>query len=323
MPEAGRVQSLCVSDCDQFAELVPAANNRFLQLGGGRSEGTITRLDLGSLIVVRIKLLNLVLCEAAAASERQYTVVPLSWRGELSFDGRQIEGPSLLAWGPNGSYVRRGRDVELCGLLHKQEDLLAAAETWSGRSPEAWKGYQGEFIPLQRGRDDFFARLSSVLETMACRPEVFESPRLRSLVGDSITTSLLAAAESAGLDSTQPARSFLSHDRIVRVCQEYLNSHPTGQVTKLDLCRAAGVSARSLQDAFRTISGLPPSEFLKSRRLQEARRLLREGDPESTAVKQCALEAGFWELGRFAVEYRQRFGESPSETLRARTGRLS
>jgi transcriptional regulator GlxA family with amidase domain len=33
-------------------------------------------------------------------------------------------------------------------------------------------------------------------------------------------------------------------------------------------------------------------------------------------VKSVALQAGFWEMGRFAVEYSRIYGESPSRTLR-------
>jgi AraC-like DNA-binding protein len=33
-------------------------------------------------------------------------------------------------------------------------------------------------------------------------------------------------------------------------------------------------------------------------------------------VKEAALDNGFWDLGRFSVEYRKLFGESPSVTLR-------
>jgi AraC family ethanolamine operon transcriptional activator len=34
-----------------------------------------------------------------------------------------------------------------------------------------------------------------------------------------------------------------------------------------------------------------------------------------TPVKSVALDLGFWHLGYFARDYRERFGESPSQTL--------
>jgi transcriptional regulator GlxA family with amidase domain len=50
-----------------------------------------------------------------------------------------------------------------------------------------------------------------------------------------------------------------------------------------------------------------------------ARRALRDADPERTSVTEIATAHGFWELGRFSVEYRNLFDESPSMTLRRST----
>ncbi|NJM54724.1 MAG: helix-turn-helix domain-containing protein [Verrucomicrobiae bacterium] len=315
------MESVSAVDYEQFTELLPSSNNRYLQVGRGQGGGKMTKLRLGSMIVLNTWQHNRTICEAAGLPGWHYAIVPLRWRGELRYNGQQIQNPSLLACGPGTTYVRTGSDPEVCALMYKEAEFLAAAAVWSGRSPEDWRRHRAELIRVDQGRDGFLARLQSVLKDMERHPEVFESPQAQSLLSESLTTSYLAAAEIAGLAGTKPARSLLSKSRTVRKCREYLNDHLPGKVTKLELCQAAGVSARSLQDAFHSICGLAPSEFLKSRRLHEARRLLREGDPESTSVKRCALEAGFWEFGRFAVEYRQHFGESPSETLRAKTKR--
>ena len=58
-----------------------------------------------------------------------------------------------------------------------------------------------------------------------------------------------------------------------------------------------------------------PKRFLLLRRMHLARRALREAPADAT-VTDIATEFGFWELGRFAVEYKALFGEAPSETLR-------
>src|SRR6266849_11075970 len=81
------------------------------------------------------------------------------------------------------------------------------------------------------------------------------------------------------------------------------------------LCRALAVSERTLRKAFHKTYGLPPCRHLRMLRLSEARRALLSADCELTTVTAVAMCFGFVELGRFSVEYRKVFGESPSQTL--------
>jgi AraC-like DNA-binding protein len=85
-----------------------------------------------------------------------------------------------------------------------------------------------------------------------------------------------------------------------------------------DLCAATGVSERTLQQVFLEFYGVSPLQYLKLRRLNLARQCLRDGTPEHTRVTGVALDCGFWELGRFAADYKALFGESPSHTLQHR-----
>ena len=81
------------------------------------------------------------------------------------------------------------------------------------------------------------------------------------------------------------------------------------------LCRTLEISERTLRKAFRKIHGLPPCRRLRMLRLSEARRALLAADCKRITVTEIATEFGFLELGRFSVEYRKVFGESPSKTL--------
>ena len=87
------------------------------------------------------------------------------------------------------------------------------------------------------------------------------------------------------------------------------------RVSLADLCAAASVSKSTLYLAFQRVCGQPPLEYFYRRRLTRARLSLLESSPQRGAVKRAALDTGFTELGRFAVEYRRLFGESPSATL--------
>jgi AraC-like DNA-binding protein len=59
-----------------------------------------------------------------------------------------------------------------------------------------------------------------------------------------------------------------------------------------------------------------PVRYLWLRRMSLVRAALMRADPATTTVTDIATDHGFWELGRFSVEYRTLFGESPSAALR-------
>jgi len=76
------------------------------------------------------------------------------------------------------------------------------------------------------------------------------------------------------------------------------------------------VSERVLRRAFQDTYGVSPSRYLRRLRLSEARQALLSAQDRIVTVTEIATLFGFAELGRFSVEYRAVFGESPSVTLR-------
>ena len=82
-----------------------------------------------------------------------------------------------------------------------------------------------------------------------------------------------------------------------------------------EICNAIGVSSRTLQLCCHEHLGMGPKHYLLLRRMHLARRALRRMALEAVSVTEIATRYGFWQLGRFAVEYQALFGESPSATL--------
>ena len=101
--------------------------------------------------------------------------------------------------------------------------------------------------------------------------------------------------------------------RDVRRAIDYIQGHLTAPVTLEDIVHAAGVSGRVLFRHFKRVTGASPMAYLRNARFQRVREALRRARPEERVVDIAALW-GFDHIGRFAVEYRQRFGEKPSET---------
>lgn len=91
----------------------------------------------------------------------------------------------------------------------------------------------------------------------------------------------------------------------------------TGRLPRIvDICRAAGVSQRTLEYSFRNLLGLTPIAYLRILRLNRVRAQLLAPACPGITVTSVATEWCFWHLGKFARDYAAMFGESPSQTLR-------
>jgi AraC-like DNA-binding protein len=105
--------------------------------------------------------------------------------------------------------------------------------------------------------------------------------------------------------------------RAVRQAIAYIESHLAEELTIVEVARAAQVGIRSLQDGFQSEMSCTPSAYVRDRRLDRARLDLMQAPPnDPITVTDIAVRWGFTHLGRFAAIYRQRFGETPSQTLR-------
>jgi AraC-like DNA-binding protein len=121
------------------------------------------------------------------------------------------------------------------------------------------------------------------------------------------------------------ARLLLRHDAVVRArpvtgrrvgdLEGWIESHLEEPITVGRLCSVAGVGDRALAKIFESRRGMSPMRYVTERRLAAAHaRLVRAGAADE--VTEIATNLGFTHLGRFAIAYRELFGESPSHTLR-------
>ena len=92
-------------------------------------------------------------------------------------------------------------------------------------------------------------------------------------------------------------------------------TNPTLAVSRDLLSRETSVPERTLDHICHAFSGLSPITYIKRGHMSVAHAMLCRGGPDAT-VTQIATFCGFSELGRFSVAYRQRYGQSPSQTLR-------
>lgn len=170
-------------------------------------------------------------------------------------------------------------------------------------------------------RPDLVARLAGALSAAGRLaedlPTMVDTPGCASNLAMALREEV-AAALTAEAEIRPRPRAVGQALRIVAAAEAFMDTDLSRPVYTEQLCAALGVSARRLHDAFHAALGISPHAYLKSRRLMLVHRALLSRHDGPDLVKSVALGHGFWHLGHFARDYRELFGELPSETLATR-----
>lgn len=102
--------------------------------------------------------------------------------------------------------------------------------------------------------------------------------------------------------------------RHIKAAEEFILARAADSLTLAEIAGAVGVSIRTLSAGFQTYRETTPMKHLRDIRLNAARQDLLAGE-SGRSVSDVAMRWGFGNLGRFAGDYRRRFGEYPSDTL--------
>lgn len=123
---------------------------------------------------------------------------------------------------------------------------------------------------------------------------------------------LLMLEQNAEPDSK--SKSLLESWQVARA-EAYIEAHLSEPLTITEIAAVIGISTRTLQTEFRRCRGIAPHAFIQQLRLDLLHQKLSCAEPPAQ-VTNIAYECGFTHLGRCAHYYRQRFGETPQETLK-------
>jgi AraC-like DNA-binding protein len=169
--------------------------------------------------------------------------------------------------------------------------------------------------------DDF----DTTLRTRAIRPQPLAFARLRALHHRIMTLAAAAPNPGAHLEVAKAAEQALlaavvecmakdgsdvvrdvggRTTGVMRRLYELLDDREGLPLSLMDVCARLQVSQRTLYNVCFKHLGLSPRRFLWTRRMQLARRALAQSDSRSRTVTQIAMQFGFWELGRFSVQYK-------------------
>jgi AraC-like DNA-binding protein len=144
-------------------------------------------------------------------------------------------------------------------------------------------------------------------------PEIITHPEAARGIEQALIEAMVDCLAAPDGNGTTLAQA--QHAIVMRRFRRVVEGNPEQPLYIPEICKSIGVSSRTLQACCHEHLGMGPKHYLLLRRMHLARRALRRASPETTSVTQIATRYGFWQLGRFAVEYQSLFRESPSATL--------
>ncbi|OBB73001.1 hypothetical protein A5759_17035 [Mycobacterium sp. 852014-52144_SCH5372336] len=139
-------------------------------------------------------------------------------------------------------------------------------------------------------------------------------------------TRLLAAVTLSTFPNSARVPRSCSHDHtdhqpvLLRRAIEFIDANVQRGIGLTDIAEAVHVTPRAVQYMFRRHRATTPLQYLRRARLNYAHRELLAGRQGAT-VTEIAARWGFAHTGRFAVLYRQTYGQSPHITLNSSSSR--
>ena len=171
-------------------------------------------------------------------------------------------------------------------------------------------------ITLAAGRH-WSQTIGYVERVVSSSPLLDSAPLARRELGWLVNSAVLACFPNSTLDA-EPASYAGDTPQPLRRALAFIDEHAADPITLNEIAAAARLSPRGLQAAFRRRLDTTPLAYLRSVRMQRAHRDLQDAEPaDAMSVAVVAAHWGFAHLGRFATEYRRRFGIYPSQTLRS------
>lgn len=235
-------------------------------------------------------------------------VVVLQGRISLEAGGWQSElhpGMALsLQLGPNHPL----HAVQLPGQRLKTVTLALDPRHLAGPSPH--NALLTELLEASQHPVYSWRVPSSLLNVLKQHLETSLPELQRKLLLEGVALQLMALG-LPGRDIREPGHAGVSRQDIRRLesVRSLLECAPAEDHSLGDLAQRAAMSASSLRYKFRRVYGQTVFEYLRSCRLELAKRCLEEG----YTVQQSAHRAGYRHATNFATAFRKQFGVSPSD----------
>ncbi len=304
------MRKLVYRDLDEFAHSLAGFRGHFIPTSRQSAEWWIQRSDGHCHWLEAFQIGG----SSTFAGQSKAAVVtlatPIAQLGQVRVNGHVLQPDELVLLQPHKPFTFSGQD-QVCwaGITLSNESTLVAPEllTLQRCRGVRIRTAQAHLDRLRRMIRRFLTHLESAdcsehaavaleRELVLCLTRILEHSRM----------------PSAPRRLTRPPAP---RGLIIARALELIEAHQGEPLFVGDLCRAAGVSERTLRNIFYEFFGIGPMRLLKAIQLHNIRIALLRADPQHGKVTHIAAEYGVSDFSLFARNYKAIYGELPSVAL--------
>jgi AraC family ethanolamine operon transcriptional activator len=305
---AGRIKT---RDIEQLQQFVRPWDVVLRQVSPGGLRACMEYVQVNGILLYREHWSHRILATGATPSGYFFFGGPSVSGPPAGWCGTELS-PCCLAFGRSHTdtdFVTPDSESHICLLV--PEGLMLR---YLGEESAARVLPNDRYLSCQHGRGTRFLRtMERILDEYLTHRELLGDQQVRMAIEWQLLGSLvelLLRRNGDAAECPQPSVRYQSVLRAIQVCDRAHHS-----ITVPELAAASGVSPRVLEMGFQEVAQITPRRFIRWNRMNRVRRELLAACRDAGSVTKIAGRFGVTELGRFAVDYKFLFGESPSATL--------
>ena len=306
---------LTFDDPYAYQAAVRAAEVELLVTGKGRFDAELAQIDLDHLWMQQGYDSLPRLARSANDPGRAAIEFASGWsESPVQLDGTEVSAGELVVDGLGSVTRERSTGPHRWSAMSlTPEDLAVAGKAIAGRELIA-SGDTHVVKPPEAQMSRLMTLHECVAQLAKTAPDILALPSIAKALEQQLVHAMVWCLAGDMPAGTRPHAG--QRLKVIAKFEDFLAARQYEPAYLAEICRAIGVSERTLRTCCHEYFGMGPMHYLWLRRMHLARRALLGADPQTTTVTTVATDYGFWELGRFSVDYRMLFGELPSASLR-------
>jgi AraC-like DNA-binding protein len=319
-PERSQVEITDPADADEFLEEAYGVRLRLRRTQPPPSEGGVlvahARTAVGPFSIDEVYTAGELEAEPDPLN-KVATVWAISGRVTGACDGMASQaeaGDIALLSQPHLPYRARADDLRVTAVL-LDPSVVAGVATGLPSTEVPPPIRFSSFAPVDPVAARLWKATVNYVKHTVLADDTVATPLVLGHAGRVLAAVTLATFPNAVATGPTPFDRTDAKPVLLRRALDYIEANVARDICLADIADAVHVTPRAVQYMFRRHLETTPLQYLRDLRLGYARRDLLAGDRSNDTVSAIAARWGFAHTGRFAVLYRQRFGQSPHQTL--------